>query len=361
MSDSDTAAMKAFFDEHGYYVARGALSAAEVRECAAAIHELHERAAAGEQPEDFQWEPFLADGALTADALPVLRKIEKTGDLSATFHRLAEHPALLRHWQTFIGDEDLLLFRSTLMLKPAHHGSAHALHQVSDRSLGAHADSLTPERHCRTAPTGRCAPPARPSRSASPSAMPTRPTGVSVSLTRSHLRAPRLLKRFVRPGVIPGSHKWGLKYWGDITRAPGEDIVTPMSPSDAATKRLAGIDAGGIDEGDPTQSPTAEMLATQIEVPLKSGDALFFHSLTAHGSDPNTSPNPRHTALFAAFSPRAEYVPTEGGAPSATYRVIAGLGGAPAHTMRAEGADASAVADGEIRTVTGETLQVGKL
>ena len=57
MSDSDTAAMKAFFDEHGYYVARGALSAAEVRECAAAIHELHERAAAGEQPEDFQWEP----------------------------------------------------------------------------------------------------------------------------------------------------------------------------------------------------------------------------------------------------------------------------------------------------------------
>ena len=114
--------------------------------------------------------------------------------------------------------------------------------------------------------------------------MQTRPTGVSVSLTvtltRSHLRAPRLLKRFVRPGVIPGSHKWGLKYWGDITRAPGEDIVTPMSPSDAATKRLAGIDAGGIDEGDPTQSPTAEMLATQIEVPLKAGDALFFHSLT---------------------------------------------------------------------------------
>ena len=52
---------------------------------------------------------------------------------------LAEHPALLRHWQTFIGDEDLLLFRSTLMLKPAHHGSAHALHQVSDSSLGAHA------------------------------------------------------------------------------------------------------------------------------------------------------------------------------------------------------------------------------
>ena len=84
-------------------------------------------------------------------------------------------------------------------------------------------------------------------------------------------------------------------------------------------------------------------------------------ALAAHGSDPNTSPNPRHTALFAAFSPRAEYVPTEGGAPSATYRVIAGLGGAPAHTMRAEGADASAVADGEIRTVTGETLQVGKL
>ena len=78
--------------------------------------------------------------------------------------------------------------------------------------------------------------------------------------------------------VIPSSHRWGLKYWGDITRRPDEDIVTPMKPTDEATKRLAAIDAGEI--GGPGEAPTAEMLASQIEVPLRAGDALFFHSLT---------------------------------------------------------------------------------
>ena len=59
----------------------------------------------------------------------MLRKIERTDDLSPVFHRLARHPKIVSTWQNVIGDEDLLLFRSTLMLKPAHHGSAHALHQ----------------------------------------------------------------------------------------------------------------------------------------------------------------------------------------------------------------------------------------
>ena len=65
--------------------------------------------------------------------------------------------------------------------------------------------------------------------------------------------------------------------------------------------------------------------------------ALLFHSLTAHGSDANESPNPRHTALFAAFSPAAQYVPNGGGKQSANYRVISGLDGAAEHTMRAAG------------------------
>ncbi len=80
--------------------------------------------------------------------------------------------------------------------------------------------------------------------------------------------------------VIPSSHTWGLKYWGDITREPDEDIVTPMKLTDEAAKRLAAIDVGKVDAIGPGEAPTAEMLASQIEVPLRAGDALFFHSLT---------------------------------------------------------------------------------
>lgn len=39
-------------------------------------------------------------------------------------------------------------------------------------------------------------------------------------------------------------------------------------------------DAGKIDGSGPGEAPTAEMLASQIEVPLRASDALFFHSLT---------------------------------------------------------------------------------
>ena len=42
---------------------------------------------------------------------------------------------------------------------------------------------------------------------------------------------------------------------------------------------------------------------------LKAGDAVLFHSLTVHGSGPNTSPRPRHTALYAYFPPTVRYVP----------------------------------------------------
>ena len=54
------------------------------------------------------------------------------------------------------------------------------------------------------------------------------------------------------------------------------------------------------------------------------------HGSAAHGSDANTSARPRNTALYAAFSPKAEYT-AEG---SHVYRVIAGLGGpGTEHTM----------------------------
>ena len=124
---------KEFFDENGYMIVRGCLSPLEVSECAVTIRELHERAARGE-PGSFGFETLARD-QLTADGLPILRKIEQTGELSPVFHRLAEHPTLIRAWQNAIGDDNLLLFRSTLMLKPAEHGSAHALHQGACKLL----------------------------------------------------------------------------------------------------------------------------------------------------------------------------------------------------------------------------------
>ena len=135
--EQSPAEQKAFFDAHGFAVVRGCLSQTEVEECAAAVKELHERAAAGE-PGSFQFEPFAKD-RLTEDNLPVLRKIERTDVLSPVFHQLARHPKIVATWQNVIGDENLLLFRSTLMLKPAHHGSAHALHQDAAVSLNSHS------------------------------------------------------------------------------------------------------------------------------------------------------------------------------------------------------------------------------
>ena len=153
---------KEFFDENGYMVVRGCLSAREVSECAVAVRELHERAARGE-PGSFGFETLARD-QLTVDGLPILRKIEQTGELSPVFHRLAEHPTLIRAWQNAIGDDNLLLFRSTLMLKPAEHGSAHALHQGACKLLLVRDQRKS--RVCavaQTPRTGRSGPLARPS------------------------------------------------------------------------------------------------------------------------------------------------------------------------------------------------------
>lgn len=167
------------FEEQGYLVVEDLLSAAELAECQAEIRRLHEVAAELERrgdpaARDFQHEPF-AHGA-SPEALPVLRKIERTGRYSEALRRLAAHPRLVPILQALLGPK-LLLFRSTLMLKPAFHGSAHGLHQDS---------SLWPMEP---------------------------PTLVTVSIALNDATPENGCFQ-----VIPGSHQWGLQQWGPIAR-----------------------------------------------------------------------------------------------------------------------------------------------
>ena len=76
-------------------------------------------------------------------------------------------------------------------------------------------------------------------------------------------------------------------------------------------------------------------LSAQIEVPLEAGSALFFHSLLVHGSGANTSPRPRHTALYAYFSPSVRYLPAEGAPRTKVFPVISGLDGKEEFTLTA--------------------------
>ena len=245
------------------------LSAEQLAACRAEVHRLHELAAALERSSDpriehFQREPY-ADGADCEDGLPVLRKVEQTRDFSPLFADLAKLPALVTVVQNLLG-EDLLQFRSTLMLKPAHHGSIHAMHQ----------DSAYWPMH------------------------PPKLVTVSIALTDS------------TPDngcfqIMPASHEWGLQDWGSIATQQNGDL----------SKR---------DDIDLSQA---------IDVPLKAGSALLFHSLLVHGSGPNRSPNPRNTALYACFSPHVQYVPGPDDPPRMTFRVIAGMGGAEVHLLTA--------------------------
>jgi ectoine hydroxylase-related dioxygenase (phytanoyl-CoA dioxygenase family) len=265
------AQQRAFFEEQGYLVVEGLLTPEEVARCQAEIERLHHVAAELEAEGDpassyFQREPY-AEGANRGD-VPVLRKIEGTGKFSAIFRDLAAHSQLIEVVQDLIGSPDLLQFRSTLMLKPAFHGSAHALHQDSAYW------PMDP------------------------------PTLVTVSIALND--ATRENGCFQ---VIPGSHHWGLQEWGRISRDKHEALT---------------------DRSDVDQSG-------KIEVPLKAGSALFFHSLMVHGSGPNNSPHSRNTALYAYFPPTVRYVPRKGGSQTATYRVVAGLGGREELTLTAAG------------------------
>lgn len=170
---------QAFFQQQGYLIAPDLLSRGEVAECQREVQRLHQLAADLEASQDplsnhFQREPFSA--APNHNGLPVLRKIENTRALSPCFTQLAAHPRLVAIVQSLLG-ADLLLFRSTLMLKPAFHGSAHALHQDSAYwpmeppalvTASIALDDATPDNGC--------------------------------------------IK------VIPGSHHWGLQEWGHIAQ-----------------------------------------------------------------------------------------------------------------------------------------------
>jgi ectoine hydroxylase-related dioxygenase (phytanoyl-CoA dioxygenase family) len=254
---------KAFFEEQGYLVVENILSPEEVQECQEEIKRLHELAVELEAKGDpashyFQREPY-AKGANREDGLPVLRKIESTRRFSDLFRRLAAHPKLVKVLKNLLNSEDLLLFRSTLMLKPAFHGSVHGLHQDSAYW------------------------PMEP------------PSLVTLSIALNDTSPENGCFR-----IIPQSHKWGMQEWGRIAREQDEALTDRKD-----------VDISG-----------------QIEVPLKAGSALFFHSLLVHGSGPNKSPNPRNTALYAYFPPTVRYVPRSENAPKTmTFPVIAGLGG----------------------------------
>ena len=110
--------------------------------------------------------------------------------------------------------------------------------------------------------------------------------------------------------VIPQSHKWGLQSWGHIARKQDESLTDHKERD----------------------------FSEQTDVPLSAGSALFFHSLMAHGSGPNQSPNPRNTALYAYFSPQVRYMPPNGKPERKAFPVAAGLGGKEEMTLVAEGA-----------------------
>ena len=270
----DLKAQKAFFEKEGYLVVENLLSKAEVDACQAEIHRLHQFAAGQESDGEreqaeiarhhVQREPFAKDET-QGDRLPVLRKAENTRQYSEVFRDLAQHPKLIEVVQNLIG-ADLLLFRSTLMFKPAFHGSSHGLHQDSAYwpmeppnlvTVSIALNDATPENGCFK--------------------------------------------------VIPRSHLWGIQSWGHIARQQDEELTDRK-----------------------------EISEQQMDVPLSAGSALFFHSLMVHGSGPNTTPNPRNTALYAYFSPKVRYVPRDGKPGEKTFPVVAGLGGKKELTLISE-------------------------
>ena len=184
---------KAFFENEGYLVVENLLSAAEIEACQAEIHRLHQFAAGQESDAEkeradvarrhVQHEPFAKDET-QGDNLPVLRKAENTRQYSEVFRDLAQHPKLISVVQELIGTDDLLLFRSTLMFKPAFHGSSHGLHQDSAYW------PMDP------------------------------PSLVTVSIALNNATVENGCFK-----VIPRSHLWGMQSWGHIARQQGAELT----------------------------------------------------------------------------------------------------------------------------------------
>jgi phytanoyl-CoA hydroxylase len=196
---------KAHFEDQGYLILKDLLTPEEVLECQEEVKRLHDVAATLKEAGDpdgghFQIEPYAGDESQD-DGRLVLRKIEGTRKFSDVFRRLPERPKLVAAIQNLIGP-DLLLFRSTLMLKPAFHGSQHALHQDSAYW------------------------PMEP------------PTLVTVSIALNDSSPENGCIR-----VLPESHKMGLQEWGRITRGDDE-AATDRTDIDESMAVEAPLTAG---------------------------------------------------------------------------------------------------------------------
>ena len=184
---------KAFFEKEGYLIVEDLLSVEEVAACQTEIQRLHAFAAGQESDAEkeraavarrhVQREPFAKDET-QGNNLPVLRKAENTRQYSEVFRDLAQHPNLIEVIQTLTESDDLLLFRSTLMFKPAFHGSSHGLHQDSAYwpmeppnlvTVSIALNDATPENGCFK--------------------------------------------------VIPKSHLWGMQSWGHIAREQDAELT----------------------------------------------------------------------------------------------------------------------------------------
>lgn len=120
-----TSSHKSRFEADGYLVVEDLLSSDEVARSVAEIDHLHTVARNGGQ-KDFELEPFAKDSE--ENGRLILRKMERTWKYSEWFDAMARHPKLVPILTALLGPQ-LLLFRSTLMLKPARHGSIHRFHQ----------------------------------------------------------------------------------------------------------------------------------------------------------------------------------------------------------------------------------------
>lgn len=166
-------------EEDGYLIVENVLDADELQSCRREVRRLHELyleldKAGDPAARNFQIEPFSEQQV--REGLPVLRKIESTDKFSKTFADLATHPNFVAVLKEILGP-DLLLFRSTLMLKPAFHGSVHGLHQDSAYW------PIDP------------------------------PTSVTLSIALTDATTENGCFR-----VLPGSHKSGLRDWGRIAQ-----------------------------------------------------------------------------------------------------------------------------------------------